>query len=89
MISLLYKKDLVKKDGQNPLLIYGYGAYGAADNVEFDGSVLPLINRGFIYGVAHVRGGGEFGGQWHKAGSLINKRNSFYDLIEVTEYLVD
>ncbi|HMV33288.1 MAG TPA: prolyl oligopeptidase family serine peptidase, partial [Gemmatimonadales bacterium] len=75
-------------DGRNPLLLHGYGAYGASVEPVFNGTVLPLVDRGFIYAIAHVRGGQELGRGWYDAGRMLHKRNTFEDFIAVAEELV-
>ncbi len=87
-ISLVYKKDLFSKDGKNPLLLYGYGSYGDSMDPYFSTSRLSLLNRGFVYAIAHVRGGGENGQQWYDQGRLLNKKNTFTDFIACEEYLI-
>jgi len=86
-ISLVYKKDL-RRDGTRPLLLYGYGAYGFSDPVDFSSSRLSLLDRGVIYAQAHIRGGGEMGKAWHDQGRMMTKRNTFTDLIAAAEHLV-
>ena len=87
-ISLLYKKDLFKKNGKNPLYLYTYGAYGLSSHPNFSSIRLSLLNRGFIYAIAHVRGGKEMGETWHDQGKLLNKNNTFTDFIDCAEYLI-
>lgn len=87
-VSLVYRKDKFKKDGQNPLLIYGYGSYGASMDPDFSTARLSLLDRGFVYAIAHVRGGEELGRGWYEDGKLLKKQNSFHDFIDVTEALV-
>ena len=86
-ISLVYKKGM-KKDGSNPLLLYGYGAYGIPSEARFSSIRLSLLDRGFIYAIAHVRGGGELGRQWYEDGKLLRKRNTFTDFIACAEMLI-
>jgi oligopeptidase B len=86
-VSVVYRKD-VARDGAAPLYLYGYGAYGLCMDPTFSSSRLSLLDRGFIYAVAHVRGGQELGRRWYDAGRLLNKRNSFHDFIDVTDYLI-
>jgi len=86
-ISIVYRKG-IKKEGGNPLLLDGYGMYGVSKELNFSSSRLSLINRGFIYAVAHVRGGGEFP-NWHEEGMLLKKKNSFTDFIACARYLID
>ena len=86
-ISLVYKKGM-KKDGRNPLLLYGYGSYGASMSPSFNSNVISLLDRGFIYAIAHVRGGQEMGRQWYDQGHLFHKKNTFYDFIDCGEFLI-
>jgi oligopeptidase B len=86
-ISLVYQKG-IKKEGGNPLLLNGYGMYGVSEGLGFSSYGLSLLNRGFIYAIAHVRGGGEFP-SWHKEGMLLKKKNSFTDFIACARHLVD
>lgn len=88
-VTLVFKKSLLKKDGSNPMLLEGYGAYGTFFDQDFSISRLSLLDRGVIYGIAHVRGGIEKGKQWHKEGMLKNKKNSFKDFISCVEYLTE
>jgi oligopeptidase B len=87
-ISLVYRKGM-KKDGKNPLLQYGYGAYGDTIYPEFDEDVLSLLDRGFIYAIAHIRGGAELGQRWYYDGRGLNKRNTFTDFIDCTRFLIE
>jgi len=86
-ISILMKKDQ-KLNGTAPLLIYAYGSYGAAMDPWFSSNILSLVNRGYIYAIAHVRGGGEMGRTWTDEGRTLNKKNTFFDFIDCTEYLI-
>jgi oligopeptidase B len=86
-ISLVYRKD-TPRDGRAPLLLYGYGSYGISVPVNFSSNRLSLLNRGVIYAIAHVRGGGELGKPWHDAARLHNKRNTFTDFIACAEHLI-
>jgi len=86
-ISLVYKKGMVK-DGRNPLYLVGYGAYGGSYETYFSSVRLSLLNRGFVYAVAHVRGGGEMGRFWYEGGKLLNKMNTFTDFITCAEKLI-
>ncbi len=87
-ISIVYKKG-VKKDGSDPLLLYGYGSYGATMEPYFSSVRLSLLDRGFIYAIAHIRGGEEMGRQWYENGKLLKKKNTFTDFIDCGQYLVD
>lgn len=86
-ITVLHKKD-IKLDGRNPMLIYAYGAYGYSENPTFDPDIFSLIDRGFIYAIAHVRGGEELGKNWYHQGRLLNKTNTFTDFATCTELLI-
>ncbi|HXI84560.1 MAG TPA: S9 family peptidase [Verrucomicrobiae bacterium] len=85
-ISLVYRKDLKRKDG-NPLLLYGYGSYGDPTDVWFSSNRLSLLDRGVTVAIAHVRGGGEFGKRWHDAGRMLTKRDTFTDFIACARFL--
>ena len=86
-ISLVYKVGFVR-DGKAPTFLTGYGSYGINSDPAFSTSVLSLLDRGFVYAIAHVRGGSEFGRQWFDDGRMLHKRNSFTDFIACGEYLV-
>ena len=86
-VSLVYKRG-IKKDGSNPLLLYGYGAYGISIPVDFSIPRLSLLDRGVVYALAHVRGGGDMGEQWRDDGKMMKKRNTFNDFIVCAEYCV-
>lgn len=86
-ISLVYRKG-TRIDGSHPLLLYGYGSYGNSLDPYFSSVRLSLLDRGFIYAIAHVRGGEEMGRQWYEDGKLLNKKNTFTDFIACGEYLV-
>ncbi|RKS52955.1 oligopeptidase B [Gillisia mitskevichiae] len=87
-ISLVYRKDL-KKDGANPLLQYAYGSYGSTIDPYFSSVRLSLLDRGFIYAIAHIRGGEYLGRAWYEDGKLLRKMNTFTDFIDVSKYLID
>jgi oligopeptidase B len=87
-ISLVYKKGL-KKDGNNPLLLYAYGSYGHSMDASFSSSRLSLLNRGFVFAIAHIRGGEEMGRQWYDDGKMMNKKNTFNDFVDCGRYLID
>lgn len=87
-VSVVYKKGY-KKDGKQPLLLYGYGSYGASMDPTFSTARLSLLNRGFAFAIAHIRGGEEMGREWYENGKMFNKVNTFNDFINVAEYLVD
>lgn len=86
-ISLVYRKGLVR-DGAAPCLLYGYGSYGIPMPASFSSNRYSLVDRGFVFAVAHIRGGGELGKPWHDAGKMMSKRNTFSDFIACAEHLV-
>ena len=87
-ISLVYKKT-TRLDGSAPLLLYGYGSYGSTIDPNFSSARLSLLDRGFIYAIAHVRGGQFLGREWYEDGKLLHKKNTFTDFIACGQYLVD
>jgi oligopeptidase B len=87
-VSLVYKKGF-KKDGSQPLLLYGYGSYGYSVESSFRSYRLSLLDRGFAYAIAHIRGGEELGRQWYEDGKLLQKKNTFYDFIDCGKYLIE
>ena len=87
-ISIVYKKGY-KKDGSAPLLLYGYGSYGSNMNTYFSSTRLSLLDRGFAFAIAHIRGGQEMGRDWYENGKLLKKKNTFYDFIDCGKFLVD
>jgi oligopeptidase B len=86
-MSMVYRKG-VKRDGSAPLLLYGYGSYGISIAPTFSASRLSLLDRGVIFVIAHIRGGGELGEEWRQAGRMMNKLNTFTDFIACAETLV-
>jgi oligopeptidase B len=86
-ISIVHAKTL-KKDGSNPLLLYGYGSYGSTMQAGFSATRISLLDRGFAYAIAHIRGGQELGRQWYENGKLFKKKNTFTDFISCGEFLV-
>ena len=86
-ISIVYKKGLTR-DGGNPLLLYGYGSYGINSDPYFSSNRLSLLDRGFIYAIAHIRGGEEMGRAWYEKGKLLHKKNTFTDYIACAENLI-
>jgi oligopeptidase B len=86
-ISLVYRRGTAR-DGRSPAVLNGYGAYGASNDPVFASDRLSLINRGFIYAIAHVRGGGDLGKPWHEDGRLLRKKNTFTDFIACAEHLI-
>ncbi len=86
-LSIAYRKGLAR-DGRNPCLLTGYGAYGSSYDPDFSPHWLSLLDRGFVFAIAHIRGGGELGEPWHEAGRLASKRNTFTDFIAAAEHLI-
>jgi oligopeptidase B len=87
-VSIVYRKGM-EKNGQNPLFQYGYGSYGSSVEPTFSANVLSLLDRGFIYALAHIRGGSEMGREWYYDGRQLNKKNTFTDFIDVSKFLID
>lgn len=87
-VALVYKRGL-EKDGSAPLLLYGYGSYGSSSNATFSSLRLSLLDRGFVFAIANIRGGQEMGRQWYEDGKLMKKQNTFTDFIAAGEYLID
>ncbi|MBW8358634.1 MAG: S9 family peptidase [Weeksellaceae bacterium] len=86
-ISLVYHKD-TKKNPENPLLLYGYGSYGHTVDASFSNVRLSLLDRGFVYAIAHVRGGEYLGREWYEDGKMLSKKNTFFDFIDAAKYLI-
>jgi oligopeptidase B len=86
-LSVVYRKG-TKMDGKAPLLLYGYGSYGASMTPNFSSNRLSLLDRGVVYVIAHIRGGGEMGEEWREAGRMMKKMNTFTDFIAAAEHLV-
>jgi oligopeptidase B len=87
-LSIVYRKDLFKHDGSNPLYLYAYGSYGNSTSPNFNQSVVSLLDRGFVYCIAHIRGGQELGRKWYEDGKLLKKKNTFNDFVDAAEFLV-
>lgn len=87
-ISIAYRKDMQKKDGTNPALMYGYGSYGAIIDPYFDSNRFSLLDRGFVYAIGHIRGGYDMGRDWYEQGKMEYKRNTFTDFIACAEHLI-
>lgn len=87
-ISIIYNKELFKCDGTNPLYLYGYGSYGITIDPNFNKNILPLLNRGFVYAIAHVRGGSFLGYKWYESGKMRSKMNTFLDFNSCAEHLI-
>lgn len=86
-ISLIYKRDMFKEDGSNPLLLYGYGSYGISIAPSFYTQFVSLIDRGFVFAIAHVRGGDTLGYSWYEDGKLLNKKNTIEDFVASAKHL--
>ncbi len=86
-MSIVYKRDL-KRDGNNPTLLYGYGSYGSVIDADFNSDRLSLLDRGFVFAIGHIRGGSDLGRAWYESGRLLNKMNSFTDFIACAEHLI-
>jgi len=87
-ISMVYRKE-IKKDGTNPLLLYAYGSYGISMDPYFSSTRLSLLDRGFIFAIAHIRGGEDLGRQWYEDGKLLKKKNTFTDFIDCSKYVIE
>lgn len=87
-ISLVYKKSTFKKDGKQPLLLYAYGSYGYSMDPYFSSNRLSLLQRGFVFAIAHIRGGEDLGRAWYDDGKLLKKKNTFTDFIACAEHLI-
>ena len=87
-VSIVYKKGFVQ-DGKAPFLLYAYGSYGISTDPGFRSTILSLLDRGFVYGIAHIRGGSEMGRYWYENGKLLKKKNTFTDFNDCAQYLVN
>src|SRR5690606_37726490 len=87
-ISMVWRSDLVQPGAPAPMLLYGYGAYESSVDPGFSVARLSLLDRGVIFAIAHVRGGGELGRHWYEGGKLLNKRNTFTDFADVAGHLI-
>ena len=87
-ITILYKKD-IQLEGNNPCFLWGYGSYGATYDPWFSSNIFSLVDRGFVYARAHIRGSSFLGRQWYEDGKMLNKKNTFKDFITVAEYLIE
>ena len=87
-ISLVYRKDLFKGNGENPVLLYSYGSYGFSMDAYFSSTRLSLLDRGFVFAIAHIRGGEDLGRHWYEDGKLLKKINTFSDFIACAEHLI-
>jgi oligopeptidase B len=88
-ISLVYKKALFNKSSNNPLYLYGYGSYGHGMAAAFRSYIIPLLDKGFVYAIAHIRGGDEMGYEWYESAKFLTKQLTFTDFIAATEYLIN
>jgi len=86
-VSMVYKNE-VQRDGSAPMLLYGYGSYGISIDPTFNSDRLSLLDRGMVYAIAHIRGGGDLGKPWHEAGRMLGKMNTFTDFIAAAEHLI-
>ena len=86
-MTIVYRNDL-KRDGNNPTLLYGYGSYGSVIDADFNSQRLSLLDRGFVFAVGHIRGGSDLGRAWYESGRMLNKKNSFTDFIACAEHLI-
>lgn len=86
-ISIVYRKG-IEKDSKNPLLLYAYGSYGMSMDPYFSTTRLSLLDRGFVYAIAHIRGGEDLGRQWYEDGKLLKKKNTFTDFIDCSKYVI-
>jgi oligopeptidase B len=86
-VSIVYRKG-TKRDGSNPTLLYGYGSYGNTIDAYFSSVRLSLLDRGFVYAIAHIRGGQEMGRFWYEDGKLLKKKNTFTDFIDCGEFMI-
>lgn len=86
-VSIVYKKGFVQ-DGKAPLLLYAYGSYGASTDASFRSAIISLLDRGFVYGIAHIRGGSEMGRYWYEDGKLLKKINTFTDFNDCSRFLI-
>ena len=87
-ISLFYRKGF-RRNGSAPIILHGYGAYGLSEEAEFSSARLSLVDRGIVFAIAHIRGGGELGRTWYEDGKLLKKKNTFTDFIRCAEYLLE
>lgn len=88
-ISLVYQKSTFSKNGKNPVLLYAYGSYGYSMDAYFSSNRLSLLQRGFVFAIAHIRGGEDLGRAWYEDGKLLKKKNTFTDFIACAEHLVE
>ncbi|MEQ9115699.1 MAG: prolyl oligopeptidase family serine peptidase, partial [Rickettsiales bacterium] len=87
-VSLIYKKSLFHSNGKNPLLLYGYGSYGISIPATFNTNILSLLDRGFVFAIAHVRGGDDLGFEWYESAKFLNKKRTFDDFSDILKFFV-
>lgn len=88
-ITIIYKNNLFYKNGSNPLYLTGYGSYGISYCTNFSTTIIPLLDKGFVYAIAHIRGGSDIDEKWYLDAKLLHKKRTFYDFIASTEYLIE
>ncbi|ORX85156.1 peptidase S9A prolyl oligopeptidase domain protein beta-propeller [Basidiobolus meristosporus CBS 931.73] len=89
-VSIVYKRSLFKGDGSNPCMLYGYGSYGLSMDPDFKSPIFSYVDRGFVYAIAHIRGGSEMGRQWYEVeGKFMHKKNTFHDFVACAEALIE
>ena len=88
-VTVMYKKDLVKFDGSNPAYLYGYGSYGHAVTPSFKTNILSLVDRGFVFAIAHIRGGDDLGYEWYESAKMLTKKRTFEDFIASAQALIE
>lgn len=88
-VSIAYRKDKFKQDGSNPMYIYSYGSYGASSDPFFHSPLVSLMDRGFVFAMAHIRGGQELGREWYENGKLLKKKNTFTDFVDAAQAVVN
>lgn len=88
-ISIIYKKSKFKRDGSNPMFLYGYGSYGISLNPSFNNNIFSLVDRGIVYALAHIRGGDDLGYSWYTQAKFLTKKNTFEDFICCSKYLIE
>lgn len=88
-MSIVYRKDKYAQNGEHPCLLYSYGSYGSSTMPRFRSDVVSLLDRGFVYAIAHIRGGQEMGRQWYEDGKLLKKKNTFTDFVDCADFLVN
>lgn len=88
-VSIIYKKSLMKENGANPLLLYGYGSYGISVPPTFNTNVISLLDRGFIFAIAHIRGGDDLGFEWYESAKFLNKKRTFNDFNDIIRFFAN